>query len=82
MRAAYTSRIVSGNQRGDDVMAIQFDTFPRREGKLMVRAQENYNGGNEMADDKFTIPNPAAEKTFTKWTAEPLPTNKPTAIWP
>ena len=69
----YTSRIVSGNQRGDDVMAIQFDTFPRREGKLVVRAQEYYGGGNEMADGKFTILNPAAKKTFPKWTAEPMP---------
>ncbi len=73
----YTSRVVSGNQRGDDVLAIQFDSFPRREGKLVVRAQENYSGGNEMADNKFTIPNPAAKKTFAKWTAEPMP-NKQT----
>ena len=68
-----SSRNVSGNQRGDDILAIQFNAFPRREGKLYLRAQESYSGGQEMADDKFVINNPAAAKSFAKWTPEPMP---------
>jgi hypothetical protein len=68
-----SSRNMSGNQRGDDVLAVQFDAFPRREGKLYLRVQENYSGGQEMADEKFVISNPAAKKSFEKWTPEPLP---------
>ena len=66
------SRNVTG-QRGDDVLAIQFDSFPRREGKLVLHAQENDIGGQEMADDKFIIPNPASGKTFKTWTPRPMP---------
>ena len=68
-----SSRTMSGNQRGDDVLAVQFDAFPRREGKLFLRVQESYSGGQEMADEKFVVSNPAAKKSFEKWTPEPLP---------
>src|ERR1035438_1133959 len=64
---------MNGNQRGDDILAVQFDSFPRREGKLYLRVQENYSGGQEVADEKFVISNPAARKSFEKWTPEPLP---------
>jgi hypothetical protein len=64
---------MTGQQRGDDVLAILFDSFPRREAKLYVRAQESYSGGNEMADDNFLVANPAAGKSFAKWTPEPMP---------
>ena len=70
--ASASTRNVTG-QRGDDVLAFQFNTFPRREGKVVLRAQESYGGGQEMADSKFLVPNPAAKKTFAKWTAEPMP---------
>jgi hypothetical protein len=40
-----------------------------------VRVQEQGNGGQEMSEQKFVIPNPAL-KSFTKWTAEPLPATK------
>jgi hypothetical protein len=65
--------IASGSQSGDDVFTFQFDAFPRREGSLYLRAQESYNGGNEMGDNKFIVANPAASKSFTKWTPEPMP---------
>jgi len=68
-----SSRNMSGNQRGDDVLAVQFDAFPRREGKLYLRAQEQSNSGQEMADEQFVISNPAAKKSFEKWVPEPLP---------
>jgi len=68
-----SSRNMSATQRGDDILAIQFDSFPRREGKLYMRAQESGSGGQEMADEKFVVSNPAAKKSFEKWTPEPLP---------
>ncbi len=70
------SRNVSGNQQGDDILALLFNAFPRREGKVVLRAMENYSGGQEMAEGTFTVPNPAAKKSFTKWTADPLPSTK------
>ena len=71
-----SSRNMSATQRGDDILAIQFDAFPRREGKLYLRAQESGSGGQEMADEKFIVSNPAAKKSFEKWTADPLPSTK------
>ncbi len=70
--ASASSRNVTG-QRGDDVLAIQFNAFPRREGKLVLRAQESDSGGQEMADSQFLIANPSASKTFQKWTPMPMP---------
>jgi len=63
------------NRQGNDVVAVQFDAFPRREGKFYVRVQESDNGGQEMSDQKFVVANPSPG-SFTKWTAEPLPATK------
>ena len=59
---------------GNQVVAVQFDTFPRRQGKYYVRVQEQGNG-QEMSDKKFVVSNPA-HKSYTAWTAEPLPSTK------
>ena len=70
------ARNSAGNSRqGNEVMAVQFDAFPRRQGKMLVRVQEQGNGGQEMADQKFVISNPVRD-AFTKWSAEPLPSTK------
>ena len=66
----------SSVQQGTEVFSVQFPAFPRRQGKLYLRVQENGNGGQEMADEKFVISNPAANKSFPKWTPEPLPVTK------
>jgi hypothetical protein len=68
-------RNYSGGRQGNGVVAVQFDAFPRRQGKFYVRVQEQSNGGQEMADQKFVIANPA-RGSFTKWTAETLPSTK------
>jgi hypothetical protein len=60
---------------GNEVVAVQFDAFPRRQGKFYVRAQEQGNGGQELSDQKFVIRNPA-HGSLTKWTPEPLPATK------
>jgi len=65
-----------GNGRqGNEIVAVQIDAFPRRQGKFVVRVQENGNGGQEMSDQKFVIANPA-RGSFANWTAEPLPATK------
>ena len=65
-----------GNGRqGNEIVAVQIDAFPRRQGKFVVRVQENGNGGQEMSDKKFVIANPV-RGSFPKWMAEPLPTTK------
>ena len=75
-RAWQAPRRNYGNGRqGNDVVAIEFDAFPRRQGKFLVRVQEQSNNGQEMADQKFVISNPA-RGSFAKWTAEPLPATK------
>jgi hypothetical protein len=68
-------RNYGNNRQGNEVVAVQFDAFPRRQGKFVVRIQEQGNGGQEMSEQKFVIPNPV-RKSFTKWTAEPLPATK------
>ena len=67
-------RNYGNNRQGNEVVAVQFDAFPRRQGKFVVRVQEQGNG-QEMSEQKFVIPNPV-RKSFTKWTAEPLPATK------
>jgi hypothetical protein len=70
-----THNVGNGRRNGNDVVGIEFSAFPRRQGKFLVGIQENGNGGQEMADQKFVISNPA-RGSFTKWTPEPLPATK------
>jgi hypothetical protein len=65
----------TGRRNGNDVVGVEFTAFPRRQGKFLVGVQEQSNNGQEMADQKFAISNPA-HGSFTKWTAEPLPARK------
>ncbi len=65
----------TGRRNGNDVVGVEFTAFPRRQGKFLVGVQEQSNNGQEMADQKFAISNPA-RSSFTKWTAEPLPATK------
>jgi hypothetical protein len=60
---------------GNEVVAVQFDAFPRRQGKFFMRVQEQGNGGQEMSEQKFVIHNPVS-KSFNKFAAEPLPSTK------
>ena len=64
-----------GGRQGSEVVGIRFEAFPRRQGKFIVRVQEQGNGGPEMSDQKFVIRNPA-RKSFPAWTAEALPDTK------
>src|SRR5665213_1692113 len=69
-------RNYAGNNRGgNEVVAVQYDAFPRRQGKLHVRVQEQGHGGQELSEQKFVVPNPV-RNSFAKWTAEPLPSTK------
>jgi hypothetical protein len=62
-----------GNGRqGNEIVAVQIDAFPRRQGRFIVRVEEQGNGGQEMSDQKFVIANPV-RGSLPNWTAEPLP---------
>ena len=65
----------TGRRTGNDVVGIEFGAFPRRQGKFLLGVQEQSNNGQEMADQKFSISNPA-RGPFAGWTAEPLPATK------
>lgn len=62
-------------QAASSVMSVQLPAFPRRQGKFIVRVQEQGNGGQEMSDEKFVIANPA-RGPLKSWSAEPLPAAK------
>jgi hypothetical protein len=68
-------RNYSGGRQGNGVVAVQFDAFPRRQGKFYVRVQEQSNSGQEMSDQKFVVSNPTRGSS-AKWTADPLPSAK------
>ncbi len=68
-------RNYSGGRQGNGVVAVQFDAFPRRQGKFYVRGQEQSNSGQEMSDQKFVVSNPTRGSS-AKWTADPLPSTK------
>ena len=76
-----SSRNVSDSPQGDDILAMPFDAFPRREGKLYLRAQEDGSGGRKISDKKFVISNPAAKMSFAKWTPEPVPDRQTNGDW-
>jgi hypothetical protein len=63
-----------GNRRGgaNDVAAIEFNAFPRREGKFYVRVQEYGNGGPELSDQKFVVHNPV-RGSLSSLSPQPLP---------
>jgi hypothetical protein len=71
----------SDSPQGDDILAILFDAFPRREGKLYLRGQESGSGGRKISDEKFVVSNPAAKKSFAKWTPEPMPDRQTNGDW-
>ena len=68
----YPRNFAGNNRRGIEVVAVQFDAFPRRQGKFVVRVQEQGNSGQEMSEKKFVVANPV-RATFPKWNADPLP---------
>ena len=65
----------NNRQQGKEIVAVQLDAFPRRQGKFVVRVQQQGNGGQEMSEQKFIISNPV-RKSFPTWTAESLPVTK------
>ena len=73
--SSITHNINTGRRTGNEVVGVEFSAFPRRQGKFLVGVQEQSNNGQEMADQKFAVSNPA-RGSFTKWTAEPLPATK------
>ena len=62
-------------QAASSLMSVQLPAFPRRQGKFIVRVQEQSNSGQEVSDQKFVISNPA-RGPFSSWSAEPLPATK------
>jgi hypothetical protein len=69
------SRNYGIGRQGNDIVAVQFDAFPRRQGKFYVRVQEQGNGGQEMSERKLVIHDPA-HRAFAKWTPEVMPSTK------
>ena len=65
----------SNGRSGSEIVPVQFSAFPRRQGKLILRVQEQSNTGQEMSQQKISISNPA-RGPFSTWTAEPLPNSQ------
>ena len=61
-----------GGGRGNDIVGLRVDAFPRRQNKFYIRVQENSNGNNEMAEKKFVVSNPF-RGLVTDWTPQSLP---------
>ena len=70
-----TSGANYGGNRSNQIVAVRLDAFPRRQGKFVVRVQEQGNGGQEMSDQKFVIHSPAGGP-FAKWVPDALPATK------
>jgi hypothetical protein len=68
-------RNYSGGRQGNGTVAVQLDAFPRRQGKFLVRVQEQSNNGQEMAEQKFVIRNPARGAS-TQWAPDSLPSTQ------
>jgi hypothetical protein len=64
-----------GGGGSNEIVAVQFDAFPRRQGSLILRVQEWGQGGQVMNEKHFVISNPA-HGPFQKWQPETLPATK------
>jgi hypothetical protein len=60
------------SRRGNEVVPIQFPAFPRGDSKFNIVIQENSNDGQDVADQKFSVSNPARSSSDS-WAAQPLP---------
>jgi len=70
------SRSRYGGGGTNEIVAVQFDTFPRRQGKIILRVQEYVQNEGQVLNEKhFVISNPA-HGPFPTWTAESLPVTK------
>lgn len=62
----------SNTRSQNQIVGVQFDAFPRRQSSFYLRVQENSNDGQEMADQKFVVSNPA-QGPFMNMTGALLP---------
>jgi hypothetical protein len=60
------------NRTASEVVGVQFPAFPRRQGKFIVRVQEQSNGGQQMSDQKFIVRDPA-RASVPGWKPDALP---------
>ena len=61
----------------NEIVGVQFDSFPRRHGSFILRVQEWIpNEGQVLNEKNFVISNPARGKSYPNWTAESLPVTK------
>jgi hypothetical protein len=67
----------AGNSRhiknGVEIMGVQLNAFPRRDGKIYLRIMNYSQRGAQIARGQFIISNPARGENFEKWTPDPLP---------
>ncbi len=64
----------NNRNRGDEIVGLRFDAFPRRQGKFILRVQENSNGGMDTADTGFVIHTPRG--SFSRWAPDPTPSTQ------
>jgi hypothetical protein len=64
------------NNRTDQVVALVFESFPRRGRKIYFRAQQWGNGQQELSPAGFIIRNPAPRDGYPKWTPDILPVTR------
>ncbi|HXF09546.1 MAG TPA: hypothetical protein VN625_02095 [Desulfuromonadaceae bacterium] len=64
-----------GGRRNGEIVGVEFSAFPRRQGSFQIGVQENSNNGQELAEKKFKVHNPAHE-TAANWTPQPTPVTK------
>ncbi len=65
-----------GGGGSNEIVAAEFDSFPRRKGSFILRVQEYVqNEGQVMNEKHFVIANPA-RGPFAKWQPETLPATK------
>jgi hypothetical protein len=71
-----TTRRNSYGGGSNEIVGVEFDSFPRRSGKFFLRIQEFVpNTGQVMNEKRFVLTNPA-RGPFEKWEPEALPATK------
>ena len=60
-------------KNGVDIQGFMLDAYPRWDSKMILRVMSWGNNGQRVSKEQFIVSNPARNKSFVKWTPDPLP---------
>jgi hypothetical protein len=67
------ARTQSQIKNGMEIQGFALDAYPRWDSKMVLRVMTYGQRGQQVSKEQFIVSNPARNKSFVKWTPDPLP---------